>query len=83
MKWNAGAAVWCLIGGFNPESVTQESSAQCIVGSPPYLLHPQIIGAEDDYFDSQQEQVIGGTAGTEVDNVLDCDHAWKQWTLTL
>ncbi|XP_067464922.1 rho guanine nucleotide exchange factor 12-like isoform X2 [Thunnus thynnus] len=36
-----------------------DSSAQCIVGSPPYLLHPQIIGAEDDYFDSQQEQING------------------------
>ncbi|XP_073335280.1 rho guanine nucleotide exchange factor 12 isoform X2 [Pagrus major] len=36
-----------------------ESSVQCIVGSPPYLLHPQIIGAEDDYFDSQQEQING------------------------
>ncbi|XP_054481735.1 rho guanine nucleotide exchange factor 12-like isoform X2 [Anoplopoma fimbria] len=36
-----------------------DSSAQCIVGSPPYLLHPQIIGAEDDYFDSQQEQIDG------------------------
>ncbi|XP_077963088.1 rho guanine nucleotide exchange factor 12 isoform X3 [Gasterosteus aculeatus] len=34
-----------------------DSGAQCIVGSPPYLLNPQIIGAEDDYFDSQQEQV--------------------------
>ncbi|KAM7397600.1 hypothetical protein PAMA_005756 [Pampus argenteus] len=36
-----------------------DSSAQCIVGSPPYLLHPQIIGAEDDYFDCQQEQING------------------------
>uniref|UniRef100_UPI0037E7B79D rho guanine nucleotide exchange factor 12 isoform X2 n=1 Tax=Semicossyphus pulcher TaxID=241346 RepID=UPI0037E7B79D len=36
-----------------------DSSAQCIVGSPPYLLNPQIIGAEDDYFDSQQEQING------------------------
>ncbi|XP_061818723.2 rho guanine nucleotide exchange factor 12 isoform X1 [Nerophis lumbriciformis] len=34
-------------------------SAQCIVGCPPYLIHPQIIGAEDDYFDSQQEQING------------------------
>lgn len=39
------------------QSVTQDASAQCIVGSPPYLLHPQIIGAEDEYFDYQQEQV--------------------------
>lgn len=37
--------------------IAQDASAQCIVGSPPYLLNPQIIGAEDDYFDSQQEQV--------------------------
>ncbi|XP_059207320.1 rho guanine nucleotide exchange factor 12-like isoform X2 [Centropristis striata] len=36
-----------------------DSSAQCIVSGPPYLLHPQIIGAEDDYFDSQQEQING------------------------
>ncbi|XP_037604893.1 rho guanine nucleotide exchange factor 12-like isoform X1 [Sebastes umbrosus] len=36
-----------------------DSSAQCIVGSPPYLLNLQIIGAEDDYFDSQQEQING------------------------
>ncbi|XP_044077360.1 rho guanine nucleotide exchange factor 12-like isoform X2 [Siniperca chuatsi] len=36
-----------------------DSSAQCVMGSPPYLLNPQIIGAEDDYFDSQQEQING------------------------
>ncbi|RVE64193.1 hypothetical protein OJAV_G00143720 [Oryzias javanicus] len=36
-----------------------DSSAQSIVGSPPYLLNPQIIGAEDDYFDYQQEQISG------------------------
>lgn len=36
---------------------TQDSSAQSTVGSPPHPLNPQIIGAEDDYFDSQQEQV--------------------------
>ncbi|KAM9846903.1 rho guanine nucleotide exchange factor 12 [Aulostomus maculatus] len=34
-----------------------DSGAQCIVGSPPLLFNPQIIGAEDDYFDSQQEQI--------------------------
>uniref|UniRef100_A0A665U8Y5 Rho guanine nucleotide exchange factor (GEF) 12b n=1 Tax=Echeneis naucrates TaxID=173247 RepID=A0A665U8Y5_ECHNA len=39
--------------------VPNDSSAQCIVGNPPYLIHPQIIGAEDDYFDSQQEQING------------------------
>ena len=42
---------------FSPECITQDSSAQYAAGSPPYLLNPQIIGAEDDYFDSQQEQV--------------------------
>ncbi|XP_023129398.2 rho guanine nucleotide exchange factor 12 isoform X2 [Amphiprion ocellaris] len=36
-----------------------DCSTQCIVGNPPYLLNPQIIGAEDDYFDSQQEQIDG------------------------
>ncbi|XP_051257369.1 rho guanine nucleotide exchange factor 12 isoform X2 [Dicentrarchus labrax] len=36
-----------------------DCSAQCIVGSSPYLLHPQIIGAEDEYFGSQQEQING------------------------
>ncbi|XP_051793607.1 rho guanine nucleotide exchange factor 12 isoform X1 [Acanthochromis polyacanthus] len=36
-----------------------DCSTQCIVGNPPYLLNPQIIGAEDDYFDSQQEQING------------------------
>uniref|UniRef100_A0A3P9KGV8 Rho guanine nucleotide exchange factor 12-like n=1 Tax=Oryzias latipes TaxID=8090 RepID=A0A3P9KGV8_ORYLA len=36
-----------------------DSSAQSIIGSPPYLLNPQIIGAEDDYFDYQQEQISG------------------------
>uniref|UniRef100_A0A4W6D4Y4 Rho guanine nucleotide exchange factor (GEF) 12a n=1 Tax=Lates calcarifer TaxID=8187 RepID=A0A4W6D4Y4_LATCA len=46
------------ISAFNPEHVTQDSSAQCVVGSPPYLLNPQIIGAEDDDFVSQQEQVF-------------------------
>ncbi|KAG7516818.1 rho guanine nucleotide exchange factor 12-like isoform X1 [Solea senegalensis] len=35
-----------------------DTGAQCIVGNP-YLLNPQIIGAEDDYFDSQQEQING------------------------
>ncbi|XP_057676470.1 rho guanine nucleotide exchange factor 12 isoform X2 [Corythoichthys intestinalis] len=30
-----------------------------VAASPPYLLNPQIIGAEDDYFDSQQEQNNG------------------------
>ncbi|XP_034461521.1 rho guanine nucleotide exchange factor 12 isoform X1 [Hippoglossus hippoglossus] len=41
------------------DNTDTDSVAQCIVGSPPYLLNPQIIGAEDDYFDSQQEQING------------------------
>ncbi|XP_071362686.1 rho guanine nucleotide exchange factor 12 isoform X2 [Trachinotus anak] len=41
------------------DNTDTDSSAQCVVGGPPYLLHPQIIGAEDDYFDSQQEQING------------------------
>ncbi|TKS83195.1 Rho guanine nucleotide exchange factor 12 [Collichthys lucidus] len=36
---------------------SQDSSAQSTMGSPPHPLNPQIIGAEDDYFDSQQEQL--------------------------
>ncbi|KAM8742308.1 rho guanine nucleotide exchange factor 12 isoform 2-T2 [Acanthopagrus schlegelii] len=49
---------------FSPSPETEDtpdtdSSVQCIVGSSPYLLQPQIIGAEDDYFDSQQEQING------------------------
>ncbi|KAG7279239.1 hypothetical protein CRUP_010855, partial [Coryphaenoides rupestris] len=31
----------------------------CIMGSPPSPAYPPIIGAEDDYFDSQQEQING------------------------
>uniref|UniRef100_A0A1A7WW15 Rho guanine nucleotide exchange factor (GEF) 12b n=2 Tax=Iconisemion striatum TaxID=60296 RepID=A0A1A7WW15_9TELE len=33
------------------------SNTKSIVGSPPYTLNLQIIGAEDEYFDSQQEQI--------------------------
>ncbi|KAK2828410.1 hypothetical protein Q5P01_019444 [Channa striata] len=36
-----------------------DSNAQCTAGNPPYHLNPDIIGAEDDYFDSQQEQING------------------------
>ncbi|XP_068186712.1 rho guanine nucleotide exchange factor 12 isoform X2 [Antennarius striatus] len=36
-----------------------DTSTQCIVGSPPYLINPEIIGAEDDYFESQQEEING------------------------
>ncbi|XP_059913038.1 rho guanine nucleotide exchange factor 12-like isoform X2 [Gadus macrocephalus] len=32
---------------------------QCIMGTPPSPAHPPIIGAEDDYFDTQQEQING------------------------
>uniref|UniRef100_A0A096LUE6 Rho guanine nucleotide exchange factor (GEF) 12b n=1 Tax=Poecilia formosa TaxID=48698 RepID=A0A096LUE6_POEFO len=35
----------------------KDSSPHSSVASPPYTLNPQIIGAEDDYFDYQQEQV--------------------------
>uniref|UniRef100_A0A3Q1ANI5 Rho guanine nucleotide exchange factor (GEF) 12a n=1 Tax=Amphiprion ocellaris TaxID=80972 RepID=A0A3Q1ANI5_AMPOC len=41
------------------DDTPEDCSTQCIVGNPPYLLNPQIIGAEDDYFDSQQEQIDG------------------------
>nr|XP_020454230.1 rho guanine nucleotide exchange factor 12-like isoform X2 [Monopterus albus] len=41
------------------DTVDTDTSAQCTVGNPPYLLNPQIIGAEDDYFDCQQEQING------------------------
>ncbi|XP_070699506.1 rho guanine nucleotide exchange factor 12-like [Pempheris klunzingeri] len=41
------------------DSPDTDPTAQCIVGSPPCLLNLQIIGAEDDYFDSQQEQING------------------------
>ncbi|KAM9540540.1 rho guanine nucleotide exchange factor 12-like isoform 1-T1 [Salvelinus alpinus] len=32
---------------------------QCSVGRPLSRLNPQIIGAEDDYFDTEQEQING------------------------
>uniref|UniRef100_A0A673XBP2 Rho guanine nucleotide exchange factor 12 n=1 Tax=Salmo trutta TaxID=8032 RepID=A0A673XBP2_SALTR len=32
---------------------------QCSVGSPLSRLNPQIIGAEDDYFDTEQEEING------------------------
>ncbi|XP_074528793.1 rho guanine nucleotide exchange factor 12 [Halichoeres trimaculatus] len=41
------------------ETPDPDSSALCGVSSPPYLLNPQIIGAEDDYFDCPQEQING------------------------
>ncbi|XP_054902717.1 rho guanine nucleotide exchange factor 12 [Poeciliopsis prolifica] len=36
-----------------------DCSPHSSVASPPYTLNPQIIGAEDDYFDYQQEQING------------------------
>uniref|UniRef100_A0A8D3D500 Rho guanine nucleotide exchange factor 12-like n=1 Tax=Scophthalmus maximus TaxID=52904 RepID=A0A8D3D500_SCOMX len=42
------------------DNADADPGAQCVVsGPPPYPLNPQIIGAEDDYFDSQQEQING------------------------
>ncbi|XP_036392087.1 rho guanine nucleotide exchange factor 12-like isoform X2 [Megalops cyprinoides] len=38
---------------------TPELDSQSSVGSPASLPAPQIIGAEDDYFDTEQEQVNG------------------------
>ncbi|CAK6964561.1 LOW QUALITY PROTEIN: rho guanine nucleotide exchange factor 12 [Scomber scombrus] len=49
-----------------------DCSAQCTVGSRPYLLHPQIIGAEDDYFDSQQEQINGQCSCFQSLDLLKC-----------
>lgn len=45
---------------------------QGIVGSPPYVLNLQIIGAEDDYFDSQQEQINGRCSCFESIDLLKC-----------
>uniref|UniRef100_A0A3B3U9Q7 Rho guanine nucleotide exchange factor 12-like n=1 Tax=Poecilia latipinna TaxID=48699 RepID=A0A3B3U9Q7_9TELE len=42
-----------------PKSPQCDSSPHSSVASPPYTLNPQIIGAEDDYFDYQQEQING------------------------
>uniref|UniRef100_A0A096MFE0 Rho guanine nucleotide exchange factor (GEF) 12b n=1 Tax=Poecilia formosa TaxID=48698 RepID=A0A096MFE0_POEFO len=39
--------------------ISSDSSPHSSVASPPYTLNPQIIGAEDDYFDYQQEQING------------------------
>ncbi|XP_054610841.1 rho guanine nucleotide exchange factor 12 isoform X2 [Dunckerocampus dactyliophorus] len=50
----------------------KDTSAQCIVVGPPYLLHPQIIGAEDDYFDSQQEQINGQCSCFQSIDLLKC-----------
>uniref|UniRef100_A0A7N5ZSN9 Rho guanine nucleotide exchange factor (GEF) 12b n=1 Tax=Anabas testudineus TaxID=64144 RepID=A0A7N5ZSN9_ANATE len=41
------------------DTTDNDLSAHCTVGSRPYLLNTEIIGAEDDYFDSQQEQING------------------------
>ncbi|XP_072230738.1 rho guanine nucleotide exchange factor 12-like isoform X2 [Leuresthes tenuis] len=49
-----------------------DSGAQAIVGCPPYPLNLQIIGAEDDYFDSQQEQINGQCSCFESVDLLKC-----------
>uniref|UniRef100_A0A3B1J789 Rho guanine nucleotide exchange factor 12 n=1 Tax=Astyanax mexicanus TaxID=7994 RepID=A0A3B1J789_ASTMX len=40
-------------------SPSQDSHLQHTAGTPSYRLNSQIIGAEDEYFDSEQEQVNG------------------------
>ncbi|XP_071388987.1 rho guanine nucleotide exchange factor 12-like [Centroberyx affinis] len=49
-----------------------DSNAQCIVGNPPCHLNPQIIGAEDDYFDTQQEQINGQCSCFQSIELLKC-----------
>ncbi|XP_046874116.1 rho guanine nucleotide exchange factor 12 isoform X8 [Hypomesus transpacificus] len=38
---------------------TEDTPDLSVVGSPSSRLNPQIIGAEDDYFDTEQEQING------------------------
>uniref|UniRef100_A0A7N6AQY8 Rho guanine nucleotide exchange factor (GEF) 12a n=1 Tax=Anabas testudineus TaxID=64144 RepID=A0A7N6AQY8_ANATE len=59
IKVNLYVFVYVCISVFNCEYASQDLSAHCTVGSRPYLLNTEIIGAEDDYFDSQQEQING------------------------
>lgn len=66
---------------FNHAMCQQDSSAQCIVGNPPYLLNPQIIGAEDDYFDSQQEQVSKDLSSLGWLDVIFSSSAWTFKTI--
>ncbi|XP_067112948.1 rho guanine nucleotide exchange factor 12 isoform X1 [Osmerus mordax] len=40
-------------------SDTEDTPDPSGVGSPSFRLNPQIIGAEDDYFDTEQEQING------------------------
>ncbi|XP_017284671.1 rho guanine nucleotide exchange factor 12 [Kryptolebias marmoratus] len=47
-----------------------DSSAQLVVATPSYTLNLQIIGAEDDYFDSQQEQINNECSSFQSINVL-------------
>ncbi|XP_040006687.1 rho guanine nucleotide exchange factor 12-like isoform X2 [Xiphias gladius] len=54
------------------DNTDTDSSAQCVVGNPPYVLNPQIIGAEDDYFDSQQEQINGQFSCFQSIDLLKC-----------
>lgn len=41
----------------NEETPDADSGPLSSLASSPYILNPQIIGAEDDYFDYQQEQI--------------------------
>uniref|UniRef100_A0A8C7Q2C1 Rho guanine nucleotide exchange factor 12 n=1 Tax=Oncorhynchus mykiss TaxID=8022 RepID=A0A8C7Q2C1_ONCMY len=42
-----------------PSPDAEDTPDLCSVGSPLTCLNPQIIGAEDDYFDTEQEQING------------------------
>uniref|UniRef100_A0A8C8F6F9 Rho guanine nucleotide exchange factor 12-like n=1 Tax=Oncorhynchus tshawytscha TaxID=74940 RepID=A0A8C8F6F9_ONCTS len=44
---------------------------QCSVGSPLTCLNPQIIGAEDDYFDTEQEQNLKVAVPESIASELD------------
>lgn len=54
------------------EDIPEHESIPQSVASPPYHLHPQIIGAEDDYFDSQQEQINGQCSCFQSVELLKC-----------
>uniref|UniRef100_A0A8C7FNI7 Rho guanine nucleotide exchange factor 12 n=1 Tax=Oncorhynchus kisutch TaxID=8019 RepID=A0A8C7FNI7_ONCKI len=42
-----------------PSPDAEDTPDLCSVGSPLTCLNPQIIGVEDDYFDTEQEQING------------------------
>uniref|UniRef100_A0A673XBA3 Rho guanine nucleotide exchange factor 12 n=1 Tax=Salmo trutta TaxID=8032 RepID=A0A673XBA3_SALTR len=42
-----------------PSPDAEDTPDLCSVGSPLSRLNPQIIGAEDDYFDTEQEEING------------------------